>query len=80
MDDVMSMPQRPTPTWRIPVGTLLMLILIGLWAAVIVGQSHRIAHLPILLQAIIYLVAGVIWIFPMRPLVIWMETGRFRGL
>jgi Protein of unknown function (DUF2842) len=77
MDKVMTMPQRPTPTWRIPVGTLLMLALIGLWAAIVTSQASLIDHLPILLQAIIYLIAGIIWIFPMRPIVIWMETGRF---
>ncbi len=73
----MTMPQRPTPTWRIPVGTLLMLALIGLWAAIVASQAPRIAQLHILLQAMVYLIAGVIWIFPMRPIVVWMETGRF---
>jgi hypothetical protein len=28
---------------------------------------------------IILLVAGTIWIAPMRPLMIWMETGSFRA-
>jgi hypothetical protein len=77
MDDVMNMPQRPTPTWRIPVGTLLMLALIALWAVIVVSQAPRIGQLHILLQAVIYLIAGVIWIFPMRPIVVWMETGKF---
>jgi Protein of unknown function (DUF2842) len=54
-----------------------MLLLIGLWAAIIVGQAPRIGQLPILAQAVIYLIAGVVWIFPMRPIVVWMETGRF---
>jgi uncharacterized membrane protein YsdA (DUF1294 family) len=77
MDYIMTVPQRPTPTWRIPVGTLLMLALIGLWAAIVASQAPRIAQLHILLQAMVYLIAGVIWIFPMRPIVVWMETGRF---
>jgi hypothetical protein len=29
-------------------------------------------------QAIVYIVAGIIWIFPMRPVLVWMETGRWR--
>ncbi len=73
----MNMPQRPTPTWRIPVGTLLMLVLIGGWAAIVASQAPKIGQLHILLQAVIYLIAGVIWIFPMRPIVVWMETGKF---
>jgi Protein of unknown function (DUF2842) len=30
------------------------------------------------LQALIYLIAGTIWIAPLRPLMIWMETGKWR--
>ncbi len=72
----MSQPQRPTPTWRIPFGTLLMLAIIGLWAVIVASQAPRISALPISIQAIIYLIAGIIWIFPMRPIIVWMETGK----
>ena len=29
--------------------------------------------------AIVYAVAGIIWIAPLRPLLIWMETGSFKA-
>jgi hypothetical protein len=45
----------------------------------IVSASEFIGQLHILLQSVIYLIAGVIWIAPMRPLMIWMETGSFRA-
>jgi len=28
---------------------------------------------------VIYLVAGVIWIAPLKPLLRWMELGRWRA-
>ncbi|MBU0774289.1 MAG: DUF2842 domain-containing protein, partial [Alphaproteobacteria bacterium] len=31
----------------------------------------------IAVQTVIYCIAGIIWIAPMRPLMIWMETGRW---
>jgi hypothetical protein len=31
------------------------------------------------MQAVIYIVSGIIWIAPLRPLLIWMETGRWRA-
>jgi hypothetical protein len=54
-----------------------MLALIAIWAVIVVSQAPKIATLPILMQAMLYLIAGIIWIFPMRPIIIWMETGKF---
>lgn len=67
------------PTWRKPAGMLLILLIILLWSIIIVSASDYIGALPILVQSIIYLIAGVVWIAPMRPLMIWMETGSFRA-
>lgn len=67
------------PTWRKPAGMLLILVIILVWAIIIVSASDYIGALPILVQSVVYLVAGVVWIAPMRPLMIWMETGSFRA-
>jgi hypothetical protein len=67
------------PTWRKPAGMLAILLIILVWAVLIVSASEYIGQLHILLQGVIYLTAGVIWIAPMRPLMIWMETGSFRA-
>jgi hypothetical protein len=67
------------PTWRKPAGMLAILLIILVWAVLIVSASEFIGQLHILLQSVIYLVAGIIWIAPMRPLLIWMETGSFRA-
>jgi hypothetical protein len=67
------------PTWRKPAGMLAILLIICVWSAIIVSASDFIGTLNIAIQSIIYLVAGIIWIAPMRPLMIWMETGSFRA-
>ena len=68
-----------TPTWRKPFGMLLILLLIVGWAGLVAGQADRIATLPRLVQALVYLVAGIVWIAPLKPLLRWMELGRWRA-
>ena len=67
-----------TPSWRKPVGALLILLLIAVWAGVIATQAGRITRLPGLVQAVIFLVLGLVWIAPLKPLLRWMELGRWR--
>ncbi len=66
------------PSWRKPVGMLLILAIVALWAIVIASFSEVIGGWPGWLQAIFYVVAGIVWIFPVRPLLTWMELGRFK--
>ncbi|MDB5702044.1 MAG: hypothetical protein JWL66_2243 [Sphingomonadales bacterium] len=56
----------------------MILGLIIVWAVVILTVSPVITGLAWPLQAIFYAVAGVVWIMPLRPLLRWMELGRFR--
>jgi hypothetical protein len=78
MDDLMTTPLKQ-PTWRKPAGMLAILLIILVWSGIIVSASDFIGTLNIAIQSIIYLVAGIVWIAPMRPLMIWMETGFFRA-
>ncbi len=64
-------------SWRKPAGIFAILALIAVWAALVASLSDRLGEWPILLQAIFYLVAGIAWILPLKPLLRWMETGRF---
>ena len=66
------------PSWRKPAGTLMIVALIIVWSLIIVVLTPQIMALPFVVQMIVYLVAGIIWIFPLRPLLQWMETGRWR--
>ncbi len=67
------------PTWRKPAGIGLMLLIIFVWAVLIASGAGRIARMPWPLQALFYAAAGIAWILPMKPLLRWMETGRFKG-
>ena len=67
------------PTWRKPAGIFLILLLIAVWSVVAVSAFERIAGAAWLLQALFFLVAGTIWVLPLKPLLRWMETGRFRA-
>ena len=66
------------PTWRKPAGMGLILLLILVWAILVASQASLIARLPWPLQAIVYCFAGIVWIAPLKPLLFWMEHGRWR--
>ena len=66
------------PTWRKPAGMGLILLLILFWAGLIGQMAGQIARLPWPLQAIVYCVAGIVWILPLKPLLRWMELGRWK--
>jgi hypothetical protein len=68
----------PQPSWRKPAGIFAILALIVIWAALIVSLSDELGSWPVVVQSIFYLVVGIIWILPLKPLLRWMETGRFR--
>ncbi|ONF95133.1 DUF2842 domain-containing protein [Sphingomonas jeddahensis] len=66
------------PSWRKPVGMLAILLLITIWCALIVSFSATIGGWHPVAQLVFYLVTGIIWITPLKPLLRWMETGRWR--
>ncbi|MBC2777565.1 DUF2842 domain-containing protein [Parasphingopyxis marina] len=67
-----------TPSWRKPFGVLMILTLILVWCVLIASAAPWIGELPVLVQLPIYLVAGIVWIVPLKPLLRWMETGKWR--
>jgi hypothetical protein len=70
--------QVDRPTWRKPAGIGLILLLILVWAVLVATLAGLIETWPILAQLPFYVVAGIVWILPLKPLLRWMETGRFR--
>jgi len=70
---------KAEPSWRKPAGIFAILALIALWAAAIASLSGAVGRWPVWLQSIFYIFAGIIWILPLKPLLRWMETGRFRA-
>ncbi len=67
------------PSWRKPAGALAIIGLILVWVVLVASFSGPIGRLPILVQTLIYLTLGIVWILPLKPLLRWMETGRWRG-
>jgi hypothetical protein len=72
----MAQPQAPSS--RKLGGIALILLLIVVWATFVASLAQVVGRWPTLVQAAFYLVAGIIWIIPLKPLVRWMQTGSFR--
>jgi predicted membrane channel-forming protein YqfA (hemolysin III family) len=69
---------RVEPSWRQPFGILLILLLIAGWAALVASAAALIEDAPRWIHIFFYLIAGIVWILPLKPLLSWMETGRWR--
>jgi hypothetical protein len=67
------------PSYRKLVGTGLIVLVIALWAAFVASLARVVGGWPVLVQAPYYLVMGLAWIIPLKPLVRWMQTGSFRA-
>lgn len=67
------------PSWRKPAGVFAILGLILAWAFGVGSLAPTVGGWPVLAQGVFYLVAGIAWILPLKPLLRWMETGRFKG-
>ena len=62
------------PSWRKTVGIFLIIGLIIVWAILVASLSTMVGKWHMLLQALFYLVAGLAWIIPLKPLLRWMEA------
>ncbi|HEY0270971.1 MAG TPA: DUF2842 domain-containing protein [Sphingomonas sp.] len=73
-------PEPYRPNWRRTAGAFLILALIILWAGLVVQLAGPVGRLPGLAQAAFYMIAGLawIWILPLRRILQWSQTGRWR--
>jgi hypothetical protein len=69
---------RVEPTWRQPAGIFLILVWIVAWCVGVASVGASLAGAPWWAQTPYYVIAGIVWIFPLKPLLRWMETGRWR--
>ena len=67
------------PTWRKPAGALGILLFVLVWVVVVATFSAEISAMPVLAQLPLYIVFGILWIAPLKPVLRWMETGRWRA-
>lgn len=67
------------PSWRKPIGMIGILVYVTAWVILVASGANWIATLAWPLQLAIYGISGIVWILPLRPVLQWMETGRFRA-
>ena len=66
------------PSWRRGAGIAAILLLILLWAVIVASFSRTVGQWPVLVQALFYLIVGIAWIAPLKPLLRWSQTGHWR--
>ena len=69
-----------TPSWRKGAGILIILGLILIWAILVASLSPIVGKWPIFVQGAFYLIMGLAWIVPLKPLIRWTETGLWRAV
>lgn len=67
----------PEPSWRKPVGILGLIAYLTLYALAVTAFADQLALLPKFVAGLLYLVAGIAWVLPLRPLFLWMNTGHW---
>ncbi|MCJ2008041.1 DUF2842 domain-containing protein [Methylobacterium sp. E-041] len=59
---------------RTLIGTIGILAFVIVYAPLAMALADsRIAEAPALLQTVLYSILGIAWIFPLMPLIKWME-------
>jgi predicted membrane channel-forming protein YqfA (hemolysin III family) len=66
------------PAPRKLAGIAMIVALILLWAAFVASLAPLVGKWPVLIQAPYYLVMGVAWVIPLKPLIRWTQTGSLR--
>lgn len=69
---------REEPTLRIPLGILALLVGLTIYGVLVVTfVPPLMERWPTLLQMLVYLMFGVLWLLPLKRFLIWMETGSW---
>jgi len=51
------------------------LVWLAVYIVAVASLSEQVAAMPRSLQLVFYLVAGIAWVFPLRPLFRWMNQA-----
>jgi cytochrome c biogenesis protein CcdA len=66
------------PRHRPTAAIFMILGIIIVWSALVASLSSVVTAWPWPVQALFYTAAGIVWIFPLKPILRWSETGRWR--
>jgi hypothetical protein len=59
------------------IGTIGILVFVCVYALVAMALAEsRILEAPKLVQTLAYMLLGIVWIFPVMPVIRWMEGPR----
>ncbi|WP_425229870.1 DUF2842 domain-containing protein [Sphingomonas sp.] len=61
------------PSWRKPAGALAICLLIAVWCVLVASLSGVVGRWWWGLQLLFYVGTGIVWITPLKPLLVWME-------
>ena len=67
-----------SPESRKGWGMTAIVVFVAIYALVVALFAPAITRLPVLAQTLLYLILGIAWALPLRPLINWMGTGRWR--
>ena len=59
------------------VGMLAFVLLYTL-VAMAIADSRPVQEANEIFRDLLYVALGLVWILPMMPLIVWMETGKLR--
>lgn len=67
-----------TPALRKLFGLVVLMVGLGIYA--LLAMRLAVAVLPenLVVQTVFYIVAGIAWVWPARPLVRWMQSGDMK--
>ncbi|WP_199553412.1 DUF2842 domain-containing protein [Sandaracinobacteroides hominis] len=68
-----------TRSLRRPFGILGLIVAIFAYALFAVWLFEPVAKLHPLIQLPIWAILGVAWVVPLKPVIIWIETGKWKA-
>lgn len=71
--------RKASPSSRKFAGIVAILSFVVLWAVFVASLSRFVWHWPMIVQALFYLFMGIVWIFPLKPLIRWSQTGNWKA-
>lgn len=64
---------------RKPIAMLITFVFLAAWAVGAATIGSNMTDWPRLVQLVFYVVAGIGWAFPLKPLMTWMNTPQDAG-
>lgn len=67
-----------TRRWRPTAAAFIIISIIVVWVVLVASLAETVTGWPWPVQALFYTAAGILWVLPLKPILRWSETGRWR--